>query len=146
MLEEKLKKQIVEAMKAKNEIRLSTLKMLSSELHNARIEKMGDLTDDDEIKVIQKEVKKRKDAIEAYVKGGRQELVERETAELAVLEELAPEEMSREEVEKLVQEVVVEVGASSMTDMGRVMSAVMAKVAGRADGKVVSELVREKLQ
>lgn len=146
MLEEGIKKQILEAMKAKDEVRVSTLKMLSAELHNARIEKMSDLVEDEEIKVVQKEVKKRKDAIEAYTQGGRQELVERETAELKILEEFAPEEMGREEVEKLVEEAVAEVGANSMADIGHVMSVLMPKVAGRADGKLVSEIVRVKLQ
>lgn len=146
MLEEKLRGQILQAMKAKDNVRLSTLKMLSSELHNARIGKMSDLSDEEEIKVVQKEIKKRKDAIEAYEKGGRQELVNQESAELAILEEYAPKEMDRGEVEKVVEEVISEVGASSFAEMGKVMSSVMVKVAGRADGKIVSEMVREKLQ
>lgn len=145
MVTDTIKKQIAEAMKAKDEIRLSTLKLVSSELHNAKIDKMSDLTEEEEVAVIKKEAKKRKDAIELYKKGGADDKAKKEEAELAILSEFLPEEMGDEELGKIVESTISEMGASSMADMGKVMGAVMGKVKGQADGNRVSGMVKQKL-
>jgi uncharacterized protein YqeY len=145
MIKDSIKKQIIEAMKAKDEIKLSTLKLLSSALHNAEIDKQRDLTEDEEIEVVKREAKKRKDAIEAYEKASADDRAEKEKKELAILQEYLPEEMSDSDLEKIVDEVISETKASTMQDMGKVIGAVMGKVKGQADGKKVSEMVRSKL-
>ncbi|MEJ2348045.1 MAG: GatB/YqeY domain-containing protein [Patescibacteria group bacterium] len=145
MIKDSIKKQIIEAMKAKDEIKLSTLKLLSSALHNAEIEKQRDLTEEEEIEIVKREAKKRKDAIEAYEKAKATDRAEKEKKELAILQEYLPEEMPDSELEKIVDEVISETKASSMQDMGRVIGAVMGKAKGKADGKKVSEMVRSKL-
>ena len=145
MILDTINKQIVEAMKARNEIRLSTLKLLLSALHNAKIDKRGDLTEEEELEIVRSEAKKRKDAIEAYKKAGATDRAEKEEKELVILQEFLPKELPDEEVSKLVDEAVTTTGASSMQDMGKVIGAVMAKAKGRADGKKVAEMARKKL-
>jgi len=147
MLLEEIKKQITEAMKARDELRLSTLKMLSAALTNAEIEKKREkLTEDEELKVVKSEAKKRKDAIVLYRQGGAEDKAKKEEKELKILQEFLPEEMSDEELVGIVEEVLKETKASSVADMGRVMGAVMGKVKGQADGGRVGMLVREKLK
>jgi hypothetical protein len=146
MIADIVKKQIIEAMKAKDRVKLSTLKMLSSALHNAEIDKRGDLTKEEELVIVRREAKKRKDAIEAYQKADRVDLAEKEKEELKILQEFLPKELTDEELGKLVDDSIKEVDAKSMADMGKVMGKVMAKVAGRADGKRVSDMVRKKLK
>lgn len=145
MIAQTIKDQIKEAMKARDSVRLSTLKMLSAELHNATIDNHGELTEEQEIAVVKKEAKKRRDAIEAYEKAGSPDRAESERQELTILQEFLPAEMSDEDLEKAVSEVIVETNASSMADIGKVMSSVMAKTNGQADGSRVSAMVREKL-
>jgi uncharacterized protein YqeY len=145
MITETIKKQIIEAMKAKDELRLSTLKLLSSSLHNAEIDKRGVLNEEEELEVVAKEAKKRKDAIEAYEKAGQKERADKEKKELKILSQFLPEEISDDELGKIIDETVKELGVSNMQDMGRAIGAVMAKVKGRADGKKVSDMVRAKL-
>lgn len=145
MITDTLPAKIAEAMKAKDEIRLSTLKLLSSSLHNAKIDKRGDLSEEEEIQVVQKEAKKRQDAIEAYDKAGAKERADRERKELEILKEYLPEDLSDKELEELVKDAVEKSGASSPQDMGKVMSVVMPEVKGRADGKRVSALVQKML-
>lgn len=145
MITQNIKDQIKDAMKSRDSVRLSTLKMLSSELHNASIDNHGELSEEQEMAVIKKEAKKRRDAIEAYEKAGSAERAEAEKMELQVLQEFLPAEMSDEELEKLINESIAQLGASSMADIGKVMSAVMGKVNGQADGSRVSALVKEKL-
>ena len=145
MISDTINKQIAEAMKAKDEIRLSTLKLLLSALHNAKIDKRGDLTEEEELEIVRREAKKRKDAIEAYKKAGATDRAEKEGKELVILQEFLPKELSDEKVSKLVNEAVTATGASSMQDMGKVIGAVMAKAKGRADGKKVAEMARKKL-
>jgi uncharacterized protein YqeY len=149
---EKIKKQITEAMKARDEIRVETLKMLSAALTNAEIAKKREkLTEEEELAVVKSEAKKRKDAIEMYKKlqGSKnpkiQERIKKENMELRILQEFLPEQMSDEELLKIVEEVISETGAKSMTDMGQVMGAVMKKTQGKADGGRVSDLVKSKL-
>ena len=146
MISDTLQKQIIEAMKAKDSVRVSTLRMLSSELKNAKIDKGSDLTEEEELKVVQKEAKKRKDSIESYDKAGRSELAESEKEELAILQEYLPEELSDDELSKLIDEAVRETGASSVQDMGKVIGIVIGKAKGAADGKKVAEMVKGKLQ
>lgn len=145
MITDTINKQIAETMKAKDEIRLSTLKLLLSALHNAKIDKRGDLTEEEELEIVGREAKKRKDAIEAYEKVGASDRAEKEKKELIILQEFLPEELSDEKVTKLVDETIAATGASSLQDMGKVIGAVMAKAKGRADGKKVAETVRRKL-
>lgn len=145
MILDTVNKQIAEAMKAKDEIRLSTLKLLLSALHNAKIDKRGDLTEEEELEIVRREAKKRKDAIEAYKKAGATDRAEKEEKELVILQEFLPKELPDEEVSKLVDEAITTTSASSMQDMGKVIGAVMAKAKGRADGKKVAEMARKKL-
>ena len=146
-----LKDQIVadvkSAMKNKEQDKLSTLRMLHSEIKNKEIAvRPNELSEDDTLAVLKKLAKQRKDSIEQFGKANRQDLVDKETAELAVLEAYLPEQMGKEQIEAIVAEVITAESATSMKDMSRVMKAVMAKTKGAADNKLVSELVRTKLQ
>ena len=133
-------------MKAKEADRLSTLRMVKANLMNRQIEKGGELTDDEVAKALQSLVKQRRDSIEQYEKAGRDELAQKEAAEIAVIEQYLPKAASADEIDAAVAAAVAETGASSMKDMGAVMKAAMAKLAGKsADGKAVSEAVRSKL-
>lgn len=147
MLKDKLQEDMKAAMIAKDEEKLSTLRMLKSALQYAEIAKGAgyQATDEDVIDVIGKEVKKRRESIDLYQKGGRPELAEKEEKELTVLMSYLPEQMGEEEVKKLVDEAVSSTGATSMQDMGKVMGALMPKVKGKADAGMVSNLVRQKL-
>ena len=145
MITDNLQKQIIEAMKAKDSLRVSTLRMLSSELKNAQIDKREALNEKEELRVVKREAKKRKDAIEGFEKGGNKEAADKEREELKMLEAYLPEEMSDQDLEKLVDEAIEESGATSLADMGKAMSVAMVKVVGLADGKRVSELVKSKL-
>ncbi len=145
-LTERIVADITAAMKAKEQERLGTLRMAKAALMNRKIEKGGDLDEGEEQKVLQSLVKQRRDSVEQYEKAGRAELAEKETAEIAVLEEYLPQAASQEEIDRAVEEAIAETGASSMKDMGNVMKAAMARLAGKnADGKMVSETVKAKL-
>lgn len=145
MISDTINKKITDALKAKDEIRLSTLRLLSSALHNAEIEKRGDLTKEEELEVVRREAKRRKDAIEAYKKAGAKGRAEKEKKELKILQEFLPKELSDEKLAKIVEEVISKTGAQEIKDMGNVMATVMVEVKGRAEGKRVSELVKRKL-
>ncbi len=137
---------ITTAMKAKDADRLSTLRMVKANLMNRKIEKGSELTDEEVQKALQSLVKQRKDSIEQYEKAGRAELAAKEAAEVAVIEEYLPGAASPEEIEKAVADAVASTGATSMKDMGLVMKAALANLAGKnADGKAVSEAVKAKL-
>lgn len=134
------------AMKSKEAARLSTLRMVKAAVQNREIEKGGELTDEELTKLLQSLVKQRRDSVEQYEKAERAELAEKERAEIVVIEEYLPQAASREEIERAVSEAVAETGASSMKEMGAVMKAALARLAGRnADGKTVSEVVKSKL-
>ena len=147
--------QIAEALRAKDEVRLSTLRLLSSALHNAKIDKRGELSGAEELVVVKKEAKKRQDAIEAirHARGkptssdpkSLEEKLDKEKKELAVLKEFLPEEMSDEKLAKLVEENIKKAGAKEMKDMGKVIGMVMKEASGRADGAKVAELAKKKL-
>lgn len=146
MITDSLNKRITKALKEKNEVLVTTLRLLSAALHNAEIEKKREkLTKEEELAIVKREVKKRKDAIELYEKGGAKDKAEREKAELKILDEFLPEQMPDSELEKIVEEALKEVGASSMADMGKVMGVAMGKIKGQADGDRVSAVVRKKL-
>jgi uncharacterized protein YqeY len=134
-----------EAMKERDEERRDTLRLLIASLRGAEKDLMRPLSGDEELQVLQRERKKRNEAAEAFRNGGRDEQAAKEEAELAVLEEFMPEPLSDEELEEIVDDVIAEVGATNVRDLGRVMADVMPQVAGRADGSAVTQLVREKL-
>ena len=141
-LQERVSQEIKAAMLAKAADRLSALRMLKSALGYAQIErKTENLPDAEVVAIGQKEVKKRRDSVEQFEKGGRAELAAKEKEEIAVLEMFLPKALSAEELEKLVRATIQELGATSKKDMGPVIKAVQAKAAGRADGKTVSGLV-----
>ena len=131
-------------MKARDSVRLSTLRMLSSAFNYEKIESKHDLTEEEELAVIRKQAKQRKDSIESYAKAGSPERAEGEKAELAILQEFLPPEMDEAELVKIVEEAIGQTGASSMADMGKVIGAVKAK-APNADGGTIAGLVKSKL-
>lgn len=141
-----LQKNLTEAMKSRDELRKVPLRLVMAAIKEAEIEKQQELEDSDVLRVIQKEAKARLDTIADAQKANRPDLEERAEAELAILKEFLPEELSQEKIEALVQETIAEVGASSMADMGAVMKAILPKVQGRADGGQVSQIVRQALQ
>ena len=141
-LQERLSQDIKSAMLAKDADRLGALRMLKSAIGYLLIEKKTEtLPDADFVSLVQKEVKKRRDSIEQFEKGGRPELAAKEKQEITVLEGFLPQALSPEELEKLVRDSIAETGATSKKDMGPVIKAVQAKAAGRADGKTISQLV-----
>jgi uncharacterized protein YqeY len=145
MIADTITKKIGEAMKAKDEIRLSTLRMLSSALNYEKIAKQHDLDEEEELAVVRRELKKRKDAVEAYEKAGAKDRAEKEKKEGEILEVYLPAQMDDAELEKIVKETISEVGATSLGDMGKIMGGVMPKVAGKADGGRVSAIVKKLL-
>lgn len=141
MLFEKLKSDSINALKSGDKLRLSVLRMMLSEVKNADIDiraEGGSLSDDDVLKILAKELKKRKDSVEAYTSANRPDLAETEMSESKIISEYLPAQMTKEEVEEIVSGVIAE-GAS---DFGAVMKGAMAKIAGKADGKIVSEVVK----
>lgn len=146
MLEEQISKDYIKAMKSGDKVKSSTLNFLRAQIKNILIEKKIDKLEDLEVvSVIKKQVKQRQESIVQYEKGGRQDLAGKESAEMAILKEYLPEEMSEQELEGLVTSSVGEAQAESMKDMGKVMKIVTAKVQGKADNKLVSELVKRAL-
>ena len=140
-----IKEQLADAMREGDSARRDALRLILSSLQGAQKELQRELHEDEELQVLQRERKKRVEAADAFRAAGRDEQAEKEEAELDVLEEFMPEPLSDDEVEEIVDDVIAEVGATSMRDIGRVMADVMPQVAGRADGSAVSQLVREKL-
>jgi len=140
-----IKSQLADAMRERDELRRDTLRLILSSLQGAEKELQRQLSEDEELQVLQRERKKRVDAHDAFRAAGREEQADQEEAELEILEEFMPEPLSEDEIEDIVDNVIAEVGATSMRDIGRVMADVMPQIAGRADGSSVSQLVREKL-
>lgn len=146
MLTDKIAADMKDAMRAKDAPRLSTLRMLKSAIEYYKIEKKQEqLTDADVTIVIKKQIKQRQDSIDGFEKGGRMDLVEKEKAELVVLKAYLPEELSATQVEEVVKATIAELGVTTKADMGKVMKAVQAKLAGRADNRLVSQLVSANL-
>lgn len=145
-----LKPQIISdltaSMKAQDALRTSTLRMVKAALVNREIEKGGELDDDEMQKLLRSLVKQRRDSVEQYEKGGRQDLADKEQAEITIIESYLPQAASRATIEAAVEAAISTTGATSMKDMGRVMKAAQANLAGQnADGKTVSEMVKAKL-
>ena len=145
-LKQQLMADLTAAMKAQEALRTSTLRMAKAALQNREIEKGGELDEEEMAKLLRSLVKQRHDSVEQYEKGGRQELADKEKAEIEILERYLPQSASREEIEAAVAAAIRETGASSMKDMGKVMKAAQAALAGKnADGRTVSEVVKSKL-
>ena len=142
---ERIEDDLTEAMRERDAVRRDALRLILASLRGAEKELMRPLSDDEELQVLQRERKKRLEAAEAFHGAGREEQAEKEEDELDVLEEYMPEPLSEDELEEIVDDVIAEVGATSMRDIGRVMADVMPQIAGRADGSAVSQIVREKL-
>ena len=145
-LAEKIVSDLTASMKAQDAARTSTLRMVKAAMMNRQIEKGGPLDDEELSRLLRSLVKQRRDSIEQYQKAGRQELVDKETAEIEVIEGYLPQAASREEIEAVVVEAIASTEANSMKDIGKVMKAAQAALAGKnADGRVVSEIVKSKL-
>ena len=146
-LEKQIMEQMKAAMKSKDTVALQALRAVKSAILLAKTETgvQAELTEEQELKIIQKQVKQRKDSADIFIKQNRQDLAEPELAELAVLEQFMPEALSEEEVEKVVIATIQKVGASGMKDMGKVMGMVSKELAGQADGKMISTFVKKNL-
>lgn len=148
MLKQKIQDEIKKAMFAKDILKTSVLRMLKSAITYYEIQKGGagyEATDEDVLVVIAKEAKQRRDSIGEFKKAGRQELVEKETKELVMLQIYLPKQMSEEEIKTIVKDAIIQTGAKTMADMGKVMGNLMPKVKGKADGNLVSKIVRDSL-
>ncbi len=144
-LRDRLTSDMKEAMKAKDELKLSTIRLLRSAVKNKEIDSKRELDDQGVVEVVASLVKQRRESIRMFGEAGRQDLVAKEEQELAVLQSFLPPQLSREELIELVVQAIEECGAQGAKDMGKVMKILSPMVAGRADGKAVSDLVREKL-
>lgn len=142
---EKIDTDLNEAMKAKEASQVSILRLLKSALKNAEIEKKETLSDQDAIRVLEKQAKQRRDSIESYNAGGRADLAEKEAEELHVIESYLPEKLADTEIENIVDSTIKKLNVTDISGMGQVIKAVMAETQGQADGKTVSEMVKNKL-
>jgi uncharacterized protein YqeY len=142
---EKVNKEMVLAAKAQDRIRLSALRMAKNGLHNLEIDLKRELSEAEFLQLLSSMVKQRKDSIEQFKKGGRTDLVEKELAELQVIEEFLPSQLSGEDIDAAITETIHEVGATDIRDMGKVMKILIPKLTGRADGKAVGEKVKARL-
>ncbi len=145
-LTQKLDNDLKAALKSQNKVKLSTLRMLKSAIHNKEILNKGTQLEEAEvIKIISKQMQQRKDSVEQFKKGNRADLVEQELQELKILQEYLPEQLSEEDVVAAVKKVVADLGAKNKSEFGNVMKAVMTELKGKADGKIVSRVVSEQL-
>jgi uncharacterized protein YqeY len=142
---DRIEDELHEAMRERDETRRDTLRLILSSLRGAEKELQRPLSEQEELQVLQRERKRRVEAYDAFAAAGREEQAAKEEAELEVLEAYMPEPLEEDELEEIIDNVIAEVGATSMRDLGRVMADVMPQVSGRVDGSVVSQLVREKL-
>lgn len=145
-LVEKINSDLIGAMKSRDEVRLKVLRMLKSELKYKAIDTGQNLSDDEAVAVLSSAAKKRKEATDEYRRGGRDDLAEQEMAESEIIQQYLPEQLSEDELTKLVEKAVAETGAESMKDLGAVMKVLMPQIRGRADGKSVNIAVRSILQ
>ena len=147
-LQEQISTDLKNAMKSGDKLRLETLRTLRAALLEKQIERRGGgatMSPDDETGVLLTAAKRRKESIEQFARGGRQDLVDQESSELAIIQEYLPKQLGREEIQQIIQRIIVETGAQSAADFGKVMPAVMKQLKGKADGKIVQELVKELL-
>ncbi|MBL7996657.1 GatB/YqeY domain-containing protein [bacterium] len=142
---DKLNADLKNAMKSGDKMRLDTIRMMKASLQKVVIEKGNNFTPDDGISFLLAEAKRRKEAIELYEKGGRQDMADQEKQELAIISEYLPKPLDENELLSIIEATIKEVGAQSVKDMGKVMSAVMQKVKGQADGKKIQDMVKTKL-
>jgi uncharacterized protein YqeY len=145
-IQEKIQMQMTEAMRNKGQLRLSVLRMMKTAIKNKEIEKMKPLEDGEAASVLNTLVKQRKDSVDQFRKGGREELAQKEEAEIRIIEEYLPAAASDEDIRKAIEDAMQETGASTIKDMGKVMKATLARLAGRnPDGSRVSQMVKDKL-
>ncbi len=144
-IQDRLSEDLKTAMKAKEKIKVETIRMVRAQLKDFQIAKGDELNEEDEISVLINAAKKRKEALELYEKSDRQDLIDQERQELEIISAYLPAQLSKEEIEKVVLKVMKEVGASSLQDLGKMMGAAMKELKGKTDGKMVQEIVREKL-
>ena len=145
-LVEKLLEDMKLAMKSKDALKLSTIRVLRSSVSYARINKGEELTDDEVLEVLSREAKRRREAIEAAVTGGRSDIADKEQAELDIISEYLPKQFDESEIEAIAREVVAEVGATDLKDRGKVMGPLMQRLRGRADGKMAGQVVEKILR
>ena len=146
MLRDTLDSDLKDAMRNKEALRRTVLRTMLSEIRNAEINSQTTLDDEGIISVLTKQVQQRKDSVEAYADANRQDLVDKETEEINIISVYLPEQLPVEEIEEIIKTAISEMGASSLSDMGKVMGLVMPQVRGRADGKIVNTIVTEKLR
>jgi hypothetical protein len=144
-LEERLVEEMKQAMKSNDKVRLSTIRMIRSALKNKEIELRKKLEDEDIVKVIQVMVRKGEESVEQFQAGGRMDLVEKEKSEIEILKSFLPQLLSQEEILKIIDQSIQETQASSPKDIGKVMKSVIPKIGGKADGKLINQLVKERL-
>lgn len=142
---EQLTEDMKQALKAQDKLKLSTVRMLISQLKNERIDSGAELTEEQELQVLMNAAKKRKEAIDAYQKANRLDLAEKEQQELDIIQQYLPAQLSDEQIAAKIDEIIAAVGATSLKDLGKVMAEAMKALKGKADGKKVQQLVREKL-
>ncbi len=146
MLEDTILNDYKEAMKAKDNLKSSVISFLRAELINlATSKKKNKLDDSDVISVIKKQIKQRRDSIEQFTQGGRLEMAQKEEKEMGILKSYLPPELSTDEIKKVIEEIVLSLGAATIKDMGKVMKEVNARISSQADGKLISDLVRQRL-
>jgi uncharacterized protein YqeY len=144
-LEERLVEEMKQAMKSNDKLKLSTIRMIRSASKNKEIELRKKLEDEDVVKVIQVMVRKGEESVEQFQTGGRMDLVEKEKKEIEILKSFLPQPLSQEEILKIIDQSIQETQASSLKDIGKVMKSVMPKIGGKADGKLINQLVKERL-
>lgn len=145
-LKVKLANELKDAMRNKDQFSKNVITMIRSDIKQIEVDKRIELEDEDIIEIIAKQVKQRQNSIVEFEKGSREDLVEQAQREINMLLKYLPEQLSEEEIEVIIKEVIAEIGADSMKDMGKVMAAAMPKLTGRADGKIVNQIVRKNLQ
>jgi len=144
-LSETIRSEMLDATRARDNVRRDTLRLLVAAVENGRIDAGHELSDDETLRVLQKEAKQRRESIEEYRKGNREDLVQQEQQELEIIQTYLPEQLSEDEVRRLVEETISEVGATGADDLRNVMGPLMKKLEGRADGRVANAMVRELL-
>ena len=146
-LEQKLQEDMKNALKSGQKLELATLRTVLAQIKDERIKlrPQRELTDDDVIRVLTSAVKKRREAVDLYRQGNRQDLVEKENAEIAIIEKYLPEQLSEDKIKQVIEDTINKLGASSIQDLGKIMGSVMGQLKGRADGKIVQNLVRDRL-
>lgn len=145
-LAERLNEDMKQAMKAQDKFRLSTIRMVRASVKNQEIELRRPLDDNEVLEILSREVKQRKDSLQEFTKAGRDDLAVPLEAEIAIIAQYLPQQLTEEEIKAIVTQTIQETGASSKADMGKLMGALMPKVKGRADGKLVNQIVQQQLQ